>query len=80
MFVDPSERAPSSPARELARRRSGGDEVLLLWYPESERVELSVSNVSTGRGIQLEVEPESAIDAFHHAYAYVAWRAPGSRP
>ena len=27
----------SAPARELAQRLSGGDEVLLLWYPASER-------------------------------------------
>ena len=50
----------SAPARELARRLSGTDEVLLLWHPDSKHV---------------EVAPDSAIDAFHHAYAYVAWRA-----
>src|SRR5262245_61828302 len=61
-------------AHELAQRRSGTDEVLLLWYPEGERLELSVCDVETGAGIWLDVEPDSAIDAFYHPYAYVAWR------
>lgn len=64
----------SAPARELAQRLSGMDEVLLLWRPESERVELSVRDVETGQGFHFEVAPGSAIDAFYHPYAYVAWR------
>lgn len=62
----------SASARELAQRRSGTDEVLLLWHPESERVELCVRDVATGEGFQIEVAPGSAIDAFHHPHAYVA--------
>ena len=62
----------SAPARELAQRLSGTDEVLLLWDAESERVELSVRNVATGAGFQLEVAPGSAIDAFYHPFAYAA--------
>jgi hypothetical protein len=62
----------SAPARELAQRLSGTDEVLLLWHPESEQVELSVRDVATGAGLQFEVAPGSAIDAFYHPYAYVA--------
>jgi hypothetical protein len=64
----------SAPARELAQRLSGTDEVLLLWHPESERVELSVRNLETGVGFEIEVAPGSAIDAFYHPQAYVAWR------
>ena len=64
----------SAPARELAQRLSGTDEVLLLWDPESERVELSVRDVETGAGFDLEVPPGSAIDAFYHPYAYAARR------
>jgi hypothetical protein len=66
----------SAPARELAQRLSGTDEVLLLWHPESERVELSVRDVASGIGFHLEVAPGSAIDAFNHPYAYVAQREP----
>jgi hypothetical protein len=62
----------SASARELAQRLSGTDEVLLLWHPESERVELCVRDVATGEGFQIEVAPGSAIDAFYHPHAYVA--------
>jgi hypothetical protein len=64
----------SAPARELAQRQSGTDEVRLLWHPESERVELSIRDLATGAGVRLEVAPDSAIDAFYHPYAYLAWR------
>ena len=64
----------STPVRELAQRVSGSDEVLLLWDPESERVELSVRDVANGAGFHLEVEPASALEAFYHPYAYVAHR------
>lgn len=69
----------SAPARELAQRLSGTDEVLLLWHPESERVELSVRDVATGAGFHLEVAPGSAIDAFYHPYAYLARRGNSDR-
>jgi hypothetical protein len=64
----------SAPARELAQRQSGTDEVQLLWHPESERVELSIRDLATGAGFHLEVAPGSAIDAFYHPYAYLAGR------
>jgi hypothetical protein len=60
----------SAPTRELALRRSGTDEVLLLWHPSSDRVELSVRNLATGAGCQIEVAPADAIDAFYHPFAY----------
>jgi hypothetical protein len=56
----------NAPTRELAQRLSGTDEVLLLWYPEIEQVELSVSDVTTGEGFHIEVAPGTALDAFHH--------------
>lgn len=69
----------SAPARELARRLSGTDEVLLLWHPDSERVELSVRDLATGASLDLEVAPGSAIDAFHHPYAYAPSRGKSRR-
>ena len=69
----------SAPARELAQRLSGTDEVLLLWHPESDRVELSVHDLATGAGFHLEVAPGRAIDAFYHPYAYVARRKNSDR-
>jgi hypothetical protein len=64
----------SGPTRELAQRLSGTDEVLLLWHPEIDRVELSVSDVTTGEGFHIEVAPGTAMDAFHHPYAYAGRR------
>jgi hypothetical protein len=63
----------SAPPRELAQRLSGKDEVLLLWHPEIDQVELSVRDVATGAGFHLELAPGNAIDAFYHPYAYAAW-------
>jgi hypothetical protein len=78
MFVDPSNPLElarlSAQARELAQRLSGTDEVLLMWYPENERVELSVRDVATGAGFHLDVAPGCAIDAFYHPFAYAARR------
>ena len=59
-----------APTRELAQRLSGTDEVLLLWHPESDRVELAVRNLATGAGCQIDVAPANAIDAFYHPFAY----------
>lgn len=67
-----------STTRELAQRLSGTVEVLLLWYPESDRVEVSVRDRATGSGFDIRVAPGCALDAFHHPYAYAARR--GSRP
>jgi hypothetical protein len=67
----------SAPARELAQLLSGTDEVLLLWDPETERVELSVRDMETGAGFHLEVPPGSAIDAFYHPWAYAGRRESG---
>ena len=66
--------ASSARSRELARRRSGADEVLLVWHPDGDRIELSVLDATTGEGFHLEVEPGRAMDAFYHPYAYAAWR------
>jgi hypothetical protein len=60
--------------RELAQRLSGRVEVLLLWQPEADRVELSVHDPATDAGFQFEVPPANAIDAFYHPYAYAAMR------
>jgi hypothetical protein len=62
----------TAPARELARRQSGTDEIALLWHPEEDRVEVSVRDVTTGATLQ--IAPGNAMDAFTHPYAYVASR------
>jgi hypothetical protein len=67
------DRGPS-PARELAQRRSGTVEVLLLWHPESDRVEVAVRDLATDASFHLDIAPGNAIDAFYHPYAYAARR------
>lgn len=64
-----SEFTVASP-RELAQRLAGGVEVLLLWYPDVDSVEVSLRDTVTGAGFQIEVEPADAIQAFYHPYAY----------
>jgi hypothetical protein len=59
-----------SRTRELAQRLSGGDEILLLWNPRDGHLEVTVRDVDTGLGFNLEVAPGSALEAFHHPYAY----------
>jgi hypothetical protein len=61
-----------SKTRELARRLSGGDEILLLWNPRDGHVEVSVRDVATGIGFDLEVAPGNALDAFQHPFAYAS--------
>ena len=58
--------------RELAQRLSGSDEIRLVWLSQCKRVEVSIRDVSTGVGFQLEVPPGRALDAFHHPYVYAA--------
>ena len=62
------------PARELARRRSGTDEIVLLWHPEDDRVEVSVRDVTTGVTFHIDIAAGDALDAFTHPYAYLASR------
>jgi hypothetical protein len=68
-----------APTRELAQRLSGAVEVLLLWHPQIDRLELSVRDPATGAGFDLDVAPTNAIDAFYHPYAYAAWREHSDR-
>jgi hypothetical protein len=65
-------RRAGAPTRELAQRLTGGVEVLLLWYPDIDLVELSLQDRATGGGLRVEVAPEDAIDAFYHPYAYAS--------
>lgn len=62
------------PIRELAQRLSGMDEVLLVWHPDVDRVELAVRDIATGASFHIEVAPHNAIEAFYHPYAYAAAR------
>ncbi|HEY7207836.1 MAG TPA: hypothetical protein VH416_06300 [Gaiellaceae bacterium] len=59
------------PGRELARRTSGGIEVLLLWSAVADRVSIEIWHAATGERLEFQVAAERALDAFHHPFAYL---------
>jgi len=71
-WLRPSDEAGITPPRELAQRESGTIEVLLLWYAETDRVELAVRERGTGEEFHVQISPSVALDAFYHPYAYAA--------
>ena len=85
LSVAVSERRPApaadetsgAPARELAQRRSGDIDVLLLWNQDLDRIELCVLDLATGVSVHVDVAPDKALDAFNHPYAYITQRTPG---
>jgi hypothetical protein len=72
---DSHDQAPAGPARvELAKRKSAGIQVTLLWAEDTNAVAVLVHDDSTDDQFELSVEPgASALDAFEHPYAYAAW-------
>jgi len=62
----------SATTRELARRLSGTEEIVLLWYPIIEQVAICIHDLTTGVSFHLEVARGRAIDAFYHPYVYLA--------
>ena len=63
---------PTSETRELAARESDGVRVLLLWRPADDAVTVAVTDERLGDIFELAVEPNRALDAFYHPYAYAA--------
>jgi len=67
--------------RELHSRISQDIQVCLLWHPEDGHVSVAVNDIKTGEAFELPVpEGESALEVFHHPYAYAAWRRDRSEP
>jgi hypothetical protein len=64
----------STASRELAHRAHDGLEVTLLWDPRSNEISVEVVDDRLEQSFALTVDPASALDAFHHPYAYApAW-------
>jgi hypothetical protein len=60
--------------RELDHRTNDRIDVWLLWREHDNQVLVSVADEKTGDMFTLEVrEGESALDVFHHPYAYAAF-------
>ena len=60
------------PIRELDHRVNDGLDVKLLWNSLTDRVSVAVEDQRTGEFFELEVDPEHALSAFHHPYAYTS--------
>jgi hypothetical protein len=59
---------------ELMTRESSGIHISLLWDRDSNRAVVAVFDASAESSFQLEVGSDSALDVFHHPYAYEAFR------
>ena len=66
--------AITTTAKELDYRSHDGLEVTLLWDPQTNEVSVDVVDERHENSFRLTVDPGSALDAFHHPYAYApAW-------
>ena len=57
---------------ELDQREGDGLQVSLLWNPSDDTVSVLVVDTKGDKGFELQVDPELALDAFHHPFAYAA--------
>ena len=59
--------------RELDYRSNDRIEVRLLWHQRDDRVIVAVADGKTGERFTVDVrDGESALDVFHHPFAYAA--------
>ena len=56
--------------RELDHRRGDGFDVKLLWSARSGKVYVAVEDARTDEAFRIAVDPDHALDAFNHPYAY----------
>jgi hypothetical protein len=74
-FLDPRRQGAAAPViRELDRRTSDGIDVGLLWNQTDDRVLVAVVDATTGDAFEIQVEAGESLAAFHHPYAYAAFR------
>jgi len=59
--------------RELDHRNSNGIDVTLSWCPDRDLLYVTVLD-EAGDSFELVVEAHEALDAFHHPFAYAAYR------
>ena len=57
--------------RELARRSDGGVGVTLIWNSATDTVSVQIHHAATDERIEFGVARASALDAFHHPFAYL---------
>lgn len=71
----------TEPPTELDSRTADRIEVRLLWHPSEDRVTVAVLDARSGETLEIGVRAdESALDVFHHPYAYAAYHGEQPRP
>ena len=60
--------------RELDKRVNDGLEVRLLWSEDDDYLTVAVRDEKADESFELVVDRAEAVDAFHHPYAYAAFR------
>jgi hypothetical protein len=60
-------------SRELAHRHQDGLHVTLLWDERSNEVWIELMDNRNESVVEFGVEAKSAMDAFHHPYAYAPY-------
>jgi hypothetical protein len=74
-FLDAAHQVGAPPViREFDRRASDGIDVRLLWNQTDDRILVAVVDSKTGDAFEIEVEAGESLAAFHHPYAYAAFR------
>jgi hypothetical protein len=63
----------ASDRRELDHRHANGIDVTLSWSPSTDTIFVTVLD-EAGDPFELIVDPHEALDAFHHPFAYAAFR------
>jgi hypothetical protein len=63
--------ASTSSHRELHHRNNDGIDVWLMWDPGTDAVHVRVRDKKAGSAFEIPVSaPASAMDVFHHPFAY----------
>jgi hypothetical protein len=66
---------------ELDSRTTDGIEVRLLWHRAENRTTVTAVDGRSGEVLEVTVrDHESALDVFHHPYAYAAFHGEQPRP
>ena len=72
-FGHSSGMASTSSHRELHHRNNDGIDVWLMWDPGTDSVHVRVRDSKAGGAFEIPVKsPHSAMDVFHHPFAYAA--------
>ena len=66
--------------RELAHRINDGIHVTLLWNEDTGALTVTVLDAKTGAAFEIPAEPQNALEAFNHPYAYAAFTGAADEP